>query len=505
MTSAVPGPGVEEGGLAHALARIVRGTALATAGSVVASILGFLSLLLMGHLLSQPEFGLLVLALNVLAATATVTIAGAHLAIVRYVATASAPGAQRGAMLTPLALVQPLNIVLALLVLIFAAPLAERVFGEPDFVGPLRAIAVAIPLTVLAQLLAAAVSGLERVSGDAARKVVEQGARLLLLPAAVAIGLGVTGAAVGVAVAAGLSVVTAGEFLRRHLPRGGTRVPIGVREVVGFAWPQAIAGLAPQVWTLLTFVFLAQLAGPRAVAVFGAAVLIARAPKLLYFAFTYRFSPTISRLWEERREGELHELLKSVTRWVAVLQLPFLALLIAVSGGFIRLFGEEYRDGGTVLALFTAAVLLESLAGPVETMLVMTGNVRLELIANVVTTVTVVPIAFVLIDFYGVNGAGMAALLYSVLLNGLKTFFVRKRLQMHPFSLSLVGPVVASAVAAAAAALVASVIPVLKTTIVGTGALSVCALALYALLLLRVVGVSLTDRRAIALALKPGG
>lgn len=503
MTDLVTGPGPDEGGHAQALASIARGTALATVGSVVASVFGFVALLVMGRVLSQAEFGLLVLALNVLLATATVTVAGADLAIVRYVAAARAPGAQRGAILTPLALVLPLNVALAVLVLVFAEPLAERVFGEPHFADPLRAIAVGIPLTVLGQLLAAAVGGLERVSADVARRVVEQGARLVLLPAAVAIGFGVTGAAVGVTVAAALSVLTAGALLARHLPRGGATVATDLREVVAFAWPQAIAGLAPQVWSLLMLVFLAQLAGPRAVAVFGAALALARAPKLLYYAFTYRFSPTISRLWEERRQHELHALLKSVTRWVAVVELPFLALLIAVPDGFIRLFGDEYRDGAVVLALFAIALLFDSLAGPVETMLVMTGKVRLELIANVVTTATVVPIAFPLIDSLGVNGAGIAAILYSVLLNGFKIFFVRDRLRMHPFSMSLAGPFVVAGVVAGGAAFVASATPVVNTTIVGTAGLSVSALALYALLLLRVIGVSGADRRALALAIRP--
>lgn len=478
--------------------------AVATAGSVLASVLGFLSLLVMARVLSQPEFGLLVLALNVLTATATVTVAGADRAIIRYVSAARLPGAKRGAMLTPLAIVMPLNVVLAVVALVLAAPVAARVFGEPSFAGPLRAVAIAVPLSVLAQLLAAAVSGLERASGDAARKVVEQAARLILLPGAIAVGLGLTEAVLGVAVAAALGAFTAGVLLYRYLPRGGTTVPTRVREIFGFAWPQATAGLAPQVWALLTLAFLAQLAGSRAVALFGAAVAIARAPQLLYFAFTYRFSPTIARLWEDRRHEQLHELLKSVTRWVTVLEIPFLALLIAVPGVFIGLFGAQYRDGAVVLSLFATAVLLDSVAGPVETMLVMTGEVRLELVANMVAVAAVVPVAYVLIGSYGANGAAIATILYSVVLNGLKTLFVGKRLKMHPFSPTLAGPFAAAAIAAGFAALAVAAAPVLGTTLLGAGPLAVCALALYAVLMLRVVGVSQTDRRALALALRRG-
>jgi O-antigen/teichoic acid export membrane protein len=162
------------------LAAIIRGMSVALLGSVLGGGLGFIYAVAMARLLSQHDFGLLILAVNLLMAGSAVTIAGADYAAIRHVAAARTPGAKRGAMVAPIRLAMTLNICVAAAVAVFAGPIASDLLGQPDFARILRTAALILPLTVLAQMFSACLSGLEHARGELVRKVIEQGGRIAL-------------------------------------------------------------------------------------------------------------------------------------------------------------------------------------------------------------------------------------------------------------------------------------------------------------------------------------
>jgi O-antigen/teichoic acid export membrane protein len=473
--------------------------AVAMLGSVLGGGLGFVFVLVMARLMHQAQFGLLVLAVNLVNQGAALGVWGADYATIRFVSAARTPGRKRGAMLTPLLLVTALNLGLALVVLVLARPIAVHLLGQPRFTNPLRVVALVLPLTVIAQMLSAANSGLEQARGELVRKVVEQGGRIVLAPLALAAGLGLVGAVFGMLAAAAGAVLAVGVILVRSLPRGGKIERVGAREVFSFAWPQSVANVASQLWSLVAIGVLAQFGSTRALALWGAAVAIARIPALIYNSFAFRFSPTISRLWEERRLDELHELLKSVTRWVAILAVPLYAIAVALPGPLLQIYGSKFQGGSVALVLIAFAVLIDSLAGPVDRALIMTGRVKLEMAANLVTAAVMLVASVLLTYYYGLNGAAIGLILYNVLVNATKALLVWKLMRMNPLSLPLVGPIAAAALSGGVVAAIDRTTS-LGHSLVGTALLAAVLLVLYAVLLLRVIGVSSADRNALRIA-----
>lgn len=488
----------------EALAAIVRGMTVALLGSVVGGGLGFVFLLVMGRTLSRADFGLFVVALNLLNAVSTMSIAGADFAAIRYVAAAPDAGRKRGAMLTPIALVLALNVTLAAVIFAFARPIAVHLLDRRTLVEPLRVLAAVLPLTVLAQMLSAATSGLELARGELVRKVVEQGGRVIAGPVALALGLGLAGAIGGMAVAAAAAAAAVGAILLRTVPRGGETRPLSPRHVIGFAWPQTIANGALQLSNLIFSIVLLRLAGNTAVAAYGAAVAIARLPALVYNSFTYRFSPTIARLWDERRIDELHDLLKGVTRWIGMFAVPLYAIAITLPGPLLHVFGRSYAHGRgpEALAIVAIAVMIDSLAGPVDRALIMTGRVRLEMAANVVNAAAMVGVSILLIDLFGLLGAAVALVAFNTSVNVIKGVLVWRTLRVVPISLSLAGPLAAAAAAGAATAAIDHLTG-LGSSLPGTALLALVLLVLYAAVLFRAIGISNDDRTALRLALRP--
>jgi O-antigen/teichoic acid export membrane protein len=484
-------------------ASIVRGMSVALVGSVVGGGLGFLFLVVMARLLDVREFGLLVLAVNVLGTAVAVSVAGTDYTMIRNVAAAESPGRKRGAMIAPLQLALGVNLAVALAAAAFAEPLAADVLGEPGFAGVLRVLALALPFTVLAQMFSAALSGLEYARGELARKVVEQAGRIVLASLAVVVGLGVRGAVLGMALAAAVAAATVGYLLLRSLPRGGTTERISVRRVIGYSWPQAVANLATQSWVLMSMIILVHATDAQDVALFGAALALAQLPLLIYNAFSYRFSPVISRLWGRGDVDALSETLKSVTRWVAMLAIPLYAVAIALPGSLLRVYGPRYDEAAGALAIMTVATLVNALAGPVERALIMTGRARLEMATNVAATLVTLGVALVLTPLYGLTGAAVSTLVYAVLRNAAKSYFVRRTMGTTALSLALLGPVAAAVVAAAPVAVVGNVTG-LGSSLVGTTLLGVAVIGLYAFVLIRLIGIPQADRRILTLAVRPG-
>jgi O-antigen/teichoic acid export membrane protein len=495
---------VAETDAAHgvALAGIVRGMAVALAGSVLGGGLGFLFLVVMAHVMTQHGFGLLVLAVNILALGSALGIAGADYATIRYVAAATDPGRKRGAMLTPLALVVAFNVLVALVLFAVAEPLAVDVLHEPSMTTPLRVLAPVLPLTVTAMMLSAAISGLEQARGELARKVVEQGGRIVFSPLLYVAGLGVAGAVGGMAAAAALAVAAVGLVLWRELPRGGRTEWLEPRTVISFAWPQTLANVSGQLWLNAAVIALARFEGAGAVALWGAAIAIARLPALVYNAFTFRFAPTISRLWESEQLDELARLLKSVTRWVAIMAVPLYAVAITLAHPLLHVYGAKYGGGATVLVLIAVAVLVDSLAGPNDRALIMTGRVKLEMAANVSTAIVMTGVSIALTAVWGLTGAAAGLIAYNILVNGIKALLVRRTLHMNSFSAGMIGPLAAAAVAGAITLGVQHVAG-LGSSLLATAGLAVLLIALYAIVLVRVIGISDVDRRALRLAARP--
>jgi O-antigen/teichoic acid export membrane protein len=491
-----------DGGHGQALAAIVRGMIVALVGSILGGGFGFLFLVVMAHQMPQHRFGLLVLSVNILTLGSALGVAGADYATIRYVAAADDPGRKRGAMATPLVLVLAFNLAVALLLAAAAHPVAVHVLGQPDMTGPLRVVAVVLPLTVLAMMLSACLSGLESARGELVRKVAEQGGRIVFAPLFYGVGLGVAGAVGGMAAAAAVAAVSVGLLLQRRIPRGGRTRWLEPGKVISFAWPQTLANVAGQLWLNAAVIALVHFEGARAVALWGAAIAIARLPALVYNAFTFRFSPTISRLWEHDERNELALLLKSVTRWVTIMAVPLYAVAIALAGPLLHVYGSRYRGGGTVLVLIAVAVLIDSLAGPNDRALIMTGRVKLEMAANVSTAVAMTAVSIPLTWEWGLDGAAAGLIAYNVLVNGLKALLVWRTLRMNSFSTGMLGPIAAAALAGAATLGIDRVTG-LGSSLPGTAVLAIVLLLLYALVLLRVIGVSEVDRSALRLAARP--
>jgi O-antigen/teichoic acid export membrane protein len=142
------------------------------------------------------------------------------------------------------------------------------------------------------------------------------------------------------------------------------------------------------------------------------------------------------------------------------------------------------------------------LAGPVERALIMTGLVKLEMATNVIATVLIVGVALILIPLYGLVGAAVSVLLYTVIRNIAKTYLLYRRVHITALSFALLRPLVAATIASVLVAAIARFTS-LGLSLLGTVALAILLIVTYVFVLVRVMGISNEDRRTLRLAFRP--
>ena len=135
-------------------------------------------------------------------------------------------------------------------------------------------------------------------------------------------------------------------------------------------------------------------------------------------------------------------------RWIALLGgVPVAVALVLWGGPFLSLFGPGFEVAATPLAILALGEVANLTAGPVATMLLMTGHERDAVVGLAVGTAANAALCLILIPTFGINGAAVGAAAGVLLWNAVLWRFVRRHLAVRPMTHgggeSAGGPIVA--------------------------------------------------------------
>lgn len=207
------------------------------------------------------------------------------------------------------------------------------------------------------------------------------------------------------------------------------------RPLLGFTVPIMPAELLNQAIYRLDIIFLGlYLKDPTVVASYGAAVLLASVISSVRYAFDPILSPLVAECTTRGEVKRLGDNLARMTRWVAALSLPIFATLVVFGDLFLGLWGPQYADARSALAVLCLAHLVNSVLGLHQWPVVMSGRSRLDLLNNVIGFVVIVALNVALIPTLGVTGAALATLAGNLAFRGLQVVQVRWLFGVSSFS-----------------------------------------------------------------------
>ncbi len=175
-----------------------------------------------------------------------------------------------------------------------------------------------------------------------------------------------------------------------------------------YARPRAVSALLEIALVWADVLMVSALAGPREAGIYGAASRFVTTGTLAEAALRVALSPRLSELLAKNQLHEAGRLVGLASVWITAVSWP-LYLVLATFGPFVlRLFGHEFAQGSTALAILAMAMALALTAGNVQTVLLMSGHSHWQLMNKAVALTVDVGLCALLIPALGMVGAAWA-------------------------------------------------------------------------------------------------
>lgn len=428
MTSHPSGP---RRSILKLLLKAMKGFALRVGGSG----LSFLFALVITRQLGAQSAGLYFLAFSLMMILSVVTRLGFDGTIMRFIAHHAALqewGKVKGAFLAILSIVGGVSVVIGIMVVLSADFLAVGVFGKPDLAAPMLWLGLAmVPLNQI-RLISSALKGLDKLpTGEAVGSLLQPLFGVALLYPLVML-WGVKGGAIAFLVSSSIAALLGWLFWRRHKATSAAQSEtIELRKLFRSARPLWISSTANQAiipWAPVAL--LGFWSSTADVGIFGAATRLANLIAVFLIGVNAVLAPQFSRMQAMERPQDIGPLARQFAMIVTLISIPFFCILVFSASWVMGLFGPEFQDGGAVLAILAIGQLTSALCGSARMVLIMTGHETGLRDASMISLLTLLLFAVLLIPTYGALGAAITSALGLFTSNALSVIIIWRKMNI---------------------------------------------------------------------------
>jgi O-antigen/teichoic acid export membrane protein len=440
--------------------KIAREATIKMGGTLTSSGLKYLFYILAARLLGVELLGLYALTISVVHIGLTIGKLGLGIGVVRFVAKYHALGQldnvratiRRG---TTVGLISSL---IAMVTIILSADFISVTFfhaGDTILPSLLRGFALVIPLMTEAQILSAVSQGFKILKYKVLAVEVIPNFFMILVFGLLAIwAQPLWSLTLSFNGAHALSLLAAIYFLGRVVPfRGQWGAPVPPN-LVRYSLPLMMSAIMSMLLFMSDIFMLGALVDSYATGLYQPALRTASIMAMLIASFGSIFAPMVSGLQAQNNIDKIQQLLRLVCRWGFSVTWPLALYLLIYAPKVMLLFGNDFLAGWPTLCILAGAQVLIAITSGNGIIFGMTGYPRLNLINNTVALVSNVIANAYLIPQFGIVGAAWGSFMAIALLAILRLVESWVIFRLHPFSLKLAKPIVASLVAAGACYLI---------------------------------------------------
>ncbi len=462
VTSTGPQPSVAPVQNNAHLRKMARSGGLNLVGALVGALNGFALTAAVTNWMPRSEAGMVFAASSLFMIGVAITQLGAESGVVRFLPMVLVKRGGREtrrvlrAALLPVAV---FSVLAAAAVAVAAEPIARHLLGASDLVTAtvqVRILACFLPVAALLNTCLAATRGLQTMFPTV---IVESIGRTLTQLLAVALVAFLSVGPVGViATWAGPylpALVTCVVWLTvlvrrverdlpgatdgdgalpvpgRHRARHRRQDPVG-RAFWRYTAPRAMATIAQTVFKRADIVLVAALRSPAEAALYAAASRFVTVGLIGVQAIQQSLAPQLSAMFSRGQREEAQHVYQLATAWSIAIAWPIYLACAALAPLLLGLFGEGFAEAAPTVVVLNLAMLFAVAAGPVDTVLLMSGRSVLSLINTASAAIVDIGLCFLLVPHYGYAGAGWAWAAAMIVRNALPLMQVRRFLGMSP-------------------------------------------------------------------------
>ena len=428
---------------------ISRGTAVMTVATFSVVILQFVTRVIVIRHISPSQWGEFNLGLSLASLLALLAAFGIPTATARSMAFEETYEARMVLVRRALYVSVPVGLASTILVYLFAPYIAAPFHGA-DLTQVFELFSVSIGLTMLSNVLVGIFQGLERAEPYAIFIQIVNPALFLVLTAGFLFaGWGFTGVLIGYV----LSWVGAFALLvlysSRQLPKLLHRLSSSTFTGDASARVSFVA-LSVTLFGVATLTYVTSYADTLLLGIFQPATIVGyyssamNLTRLLLVGtgtVTFIYLPISTRLRRQRDFDGLRETYVTVTRWMALLTLPFSFLFFfAPKFSLVFTFGATQAGGAPALEILVLANTAAILLGPSVSVLGGLGKTRQVLWFTMISAVANIALCLVLIPSYGMIGAAVAWAIARLIFPLLSLGQIYRDHQITPFASHFVRP-----------------------------------------------------------------
>jgi O-antigen/teichoic acid export membrane protein len=391
---------------------IIRGAGSASVIRVTASLVAFGSIILLARIMGSSEFGRYSFALawmTMLAYPATLGLPAVALRFVAHYVALGDDARLIGVIKTSLLIALAFGLVVTLLGL--AIVFCLRSYIDPGHFGALMPALLGIPILAISLTVSEAVRGLRWFW--LAWSPIQIGQPIVLL---MLVGVMLTvrvphapEVMIAAVVAYGIMLLVQLRMLWARLG-GKARVKskidvrLWIRTALPFVWSFGATMVLAQAGTVLVGIF----RSPAETAAYNVAASTSLLVTFTFQAAVASSAPQFAALHAHGRYTELRSLFSRLVRWTFWPSLAMTLALVLFASPILRLFGPDFDRGYLALVVLAFGQLTTVLAGPVASLLGMTGHQKTLAQALTGAAIVYVLVGSLFTQFWGMTGAALA-------------------------------------------------------------------------------------------------
>lgn len=182
---------------------------------------------------------------------------------------------------------------------------------------------------------------------------------------------------------------------------------------------------------------------------YGAAMRLSNFIQMPLMSINNIFAPTIAELHSKGEMQKLETMFKIMGKWSITFSLPLFLVTVLFAPYLVILPGASFAPAWPLLIAFAVGCMLNAGTGAVGYMLLMTGYQKLSFLNSMVAVAVNIGLGIYLTPRYGAMGTAVSTGLAICALNIMRLFQVRLLLKMHPYYAEDWKPMAAGLVASA--------------------------------------------------------
>ena len=218
------------------------------------------------------------------------------------------------------------------------------------------------------------------------------------------------------------------------------------RDLLKYSLPVMFISILGTILHWTDIIMLGYFTDPTTVGLYHPAARTAGIIRLVLLSFAGIYGPLMAEMFVKKQTSEMNHLYKLVIRWITTFSLPFAILILIYPRKVMLIFGSDFLNAYPILMVLAAAAFIQAVFGIGGSALNMAGFPKINLINTFIACGLNIGLNYFLIPTMGGLGAATATFITLSFIALIRLIQIWKLIQLTPWSLSLLKPILAGIV-----------------------------------------------------------